>query len=93
MELGRTRSDIMERVERLEDAANRIRDDIAVNMGAVAQVSPHFLLRVKLYLAAYTWRVGLRCSSRQSATCVYITPRPAPCHYVYFCFSQAKLMH
>ena len=59
----------------------------------VPQVSPHFLLRVKLYLAAYTWRVGLRCSSRQSATCVYITPRPAPCHYVYFCFSQAKLMH
>jgi chromosome segregation ATPase len=37
-ELGRTRSDILERVERLEDAVNRIRDDIAVNMGAVEQV-------------------------------------------------------
>jgi methyl-accepting chemotaxis protein len=37
-ELGRTRSDIMGRVERLEDAVNRIRNDIAVNMGTVEQV-------------------------------------------------------
>jgi chromosome segregation ATPase len=37
-ELGRTRSDIMERVERLEDAVNKIRDDIAVNMGAAEAV-------------------------------------------------------
>ena len=37
-ELGRTRGDIMERVERLEDAVNRIRDDVAVNMGALEGV-------------------------------------------------------
>jgi chromosome segregation ATPase len=37
-ELGRTRSDIMERVERLENAVTLIRDDIAVNMGAVEAV-------------------------------------------------------
>jgi chromosome segregation ATPase len=37
-ELGRTRSDIMERVEQLADAITRIRDDIAVNMGAVEGV-------------------------------------------------------
>src|SRR5690242_15809710 len=37
-ELGRARSDIMERVERLADAIIRIRDDIAVNMGAVEGV-------------------------------------------------------
>ena len=37
-ELGKTRADIMERVDRLENAVTLIRDDIAVNMGAVDAV-------------------------------------------------------
>jgi chromosome segregation ATPase len=37
-ELGRTRADIMERVDRLENAVTLIRDDIAVNMGAADAV-------------------------------------------------------
>jgi chromosome segregation ATPase len=34
-ELGKTRADIMERVDRLQHAVTLIRDDVAVNMGAV----------------------------------------------------------
>ena len=37
-ELGKTRADIMERVDRLGNAVTLIRDDIAVNMGAVDAV-------------------------------------------------------
>jgi chromosome segregation ATPase len=37
-ELGKTRADIMERVDRLENTVTLIRDDIAVNMGAVDAV-------------------------------------------------------
>ena len=34
-ELGKTRADIMERIDRLQNAVTAIQDDIAVNMGAV----------------------------------------------------------
>jgi methyl-accepting chemotaxis protein len=37
-ELGKTRADIMERVDRLENAVTLIRDDIAVNIGAAEAV-------------------------------------------------------
>jgi hypothetical protein len=37
-ELGKTRADIMDKVAGLQDAVIRIRDDIAVNMGAVEQM-------------------------------------------------------
>lgn len=33
-EITRTRANIMERIDRLQDAVTAIRDDIAVNMGA-----------------------------------------------------------
>jgi hypothetical protein len=36
-ELGKTRADIMGKVAELQDAVTAIRDDIAVNMGAVGK--------------------------------------------------------
>jgi len=42
------------------------------------QVSPHFWFRAKSDTANCAWQTQLRCLSLWSATCVYITPCPAP---------------